>query len=240
MRGMQPGRHHGAHSTITREPRACRRFCIRRITPRRSGAPYCGPSTQADDAESRASAGVVRFVRFVHGGPARRGYRGIEVIGVSADSSGHRRGVIHAFAAVIDGASSAPRREGSLSAGSANLRAGRNAMDGAVNEANESDLVDSTTRQGLHSKLRPGNRRFCLARDKEALETHLRTGRDSFALASRTVLETSSPPGEGDSETASQNRVRRAAPSAGRGALMSGDGPPTAGSRRIARLWMRS
>lgn len=89
--------------------------------------------TQADDAESRATAGVIAFVRSYLEDPRRARIACIEVIGVSADFERHRRGVIHAFAAVIEAQAEVLAAEGSLS-GQRNYELAGIAMAGAVNE----------------------------------------------------------------------------------------------------------
>lgn len=88
---------------------------------------------QGGDAESRATAGVVAFVRSYLEDPRRARIACIEVIGVSADFERHRRSVIHAFAAVIEAQAEVLAAEGRLS-GPRNYELLGVAMAGAVNE----------------------------------------------------------------------------------------------------------
>jgi AcrR family transcriptional regulator len=89
--------------------------------------------TQAGDAEARATAGVIAFVRSYLEDPRRARIACIEVIGISADFERHRRGVIHAFAAVIEAQAEALAAEGRLSR-QRNYELTGIAMAGAVNE----------------------------------------------------------------------------------------------------------
>jgi AcrR family transcriptional regulator len=103
--------------------------------------------TQATDAETRATAGVGAFVRSYLEDPRRARVACIEVIGVSADFERHRRGVIHAFASVIESQAEALAAEGSLP-GPRNFELAGIAMAGAVNEL-MSDWIIRRDRPGI-------------------------------------------------------------------------------------------
>jgi AcrR family transcriptional regulator len=89
--------------------------------------------THTNGPEERATAGVRAFVRAYLEDPRRARIACIEVIGVSADFERHRRSVIHAFAAVIQGQAEALAAEGSL-VGQRSYELAGIAMAGAVNE----------------------------------------------------------------------------------------------------------